>query len=186
MNCSWGTTRTIPAYCFVLEVERPDCSSSSITGATSQKVCPRGCARRRQIKLVGGHAPACRTARLCSLRCWDSSCQLRVDSVNVLIPLAVSMRAHKRGGILLVVPAGTESWRESIVRPIPRRSPQLSVLVELLATRRTPAPVIESLGEFVDAIASLTLSAAPPCPRSLRGVAGAKNRTPRESPGSST
>jgi hypothetical protein len=28
------------------------------------------------------------------------------------------MRAHKRGGTLLVVPASSESWRESIVRPI--------------------------------------------------------------------
>ena len=38
--------------------------------------------------------------------------------MNVLVQLAVSMRAHGRGGSLLVVPAGADAWRESIVRPI--------------------------------------------------------------------
>jgi hypothetical protein len=41
-----------------------------------------------------------------------------VDSTDVLVPFAVSMRAHKRGGMLLIVPEGTDAWRESIVRPI--------------------------------------------------------------------
>ena len=34
---------------------------------------------------------------------------------NVLLPLALSMRAHHRGGSLLVVPHGTDAWRKSIV-----------------------------------------------------------------------
>ncbi len=41
------------------------------------------------------------------------------DSISVLIQLAVSMRAHGRGGSLLVVPQGTEVWRESIIGPTP-------------------------------------------------------------------
>ena len=44
------------------------------------------------------------------------------DSVNVLVQLSVSMRAHKRGGLLLVVPAGSDRWRESIVSPIAVRA----------------------------------------------------------------
>src|SRR5204862_7246239 len=40
------------------------------------------------------------------------------ESVSVLIHLAVSMRAHGRGGSLLVVPSGTELWRESVVQPV--------------------------------------------------------------------
>ena len=36
----------------------------------------------------------------------------------VLIQLAASMRQHGRGGALLVVPAGTDTWRESIVTPV--------------------------------------------------------------------
>jgi hypothetical protein len=40
------------------------------------------------------------------------------DPVNVLIQIAVSMRAHKRGGILLLVPSGSDKWKESIVHPL--------------------------------------------------------------------
>ena len=36
--------------------------------------------------------------------------------MNVLVQLAVSMRAHGRGGLLLVVPAGDGDWQESIVQ----------------------------------------------------------------------
>jgi hypothetical protein len=36
----------------------------------------------------------------------------------VLIQIAVSMRAHKRGGILLRVPSVGNQWRESIVHPL--------------------------------------------------------------------
>ena len=41
------------------------------------------------------------------------------EPVNALVELAVSMRAHKRGGSLLVVRAGTEPWRDSIIWPAP-------------------------------------------------------------------
>jgi len=41
-----------------------------------------------------------------------------LDSVNVLVELAVSMRGHGRGGSLLIVPAGSDLWRESIVHPV--------------------------------------------------------------------
>ena len=41
-----------------------------------------------------------------------------MGTVNVFVRLAVSMRAHGRGGALLVVPADSERWRRSIVRPI--------------------------------------------------------------------
>jgi hypothetical protein len=113
-----------------------------------------------QIKLVDEHAsslPDC-PSLLTSLLGFDSPASW-VDSVNVLVQLAVSMRAHKRGGILLVVPAGTESWRESIVRPIPYAvSPPLSVLVELLSATPDERRHLwhESLGRAVDAIAGLT------------------------------
>jgi DNA integrity scanning protein DisA with diadenylate cyclase activity len=38
--------------------------------------------------------------------------------VDVLVLLAASMRAHRRGGTLLVVPASSRTWRESIVTPV--------------------------------------------------------------------
>jgi DNA integrity scanning protein DisA with diadenylate cyclase activity len=57
-----------------------------------------------QIKMVDGSASG--------LPPW-------IQSAGVMVKLAVSMRAHGRGGSLLVVPANTEQWRESIVHPMP-------------------------------------------------------------------
>jgi DNA integrity scanning protein DisA with diadenylate cyclase activity len=42
----------------------------------------------------------------------------REESDNVLVRLAISMRAHQRGGTLLVVPHASEDWRQSLVKPI--------------------------------------------------------------------
>lgn len=55
------------------------------------------------------------------------------DSVNVYVELAVSMRAHGRGGSLLVVPEKTDTWLESIIRPVPYSVlPPFSELAELV------------------------------------------------------
>ena len=35
-----------------------------------------------------------------------------------MVELAVSMRAHGRGGMMLMVPSGSDSWRDSIVQPM--------------------------------------------------------------------
>jgi len=157
----WGTTRTIPTYCFVLEVEGPGLLViKHHRGDESGKFVNVAVLEGDQIKLVDEHAsslPDC-PPLLTSLLGFDSPASW-VDSVNVLVQLAVSMRAHKRGGILLVVPAATESWRESIVRPIPYAvSPPFSVLVELL--RATPDQRRhlwhESLDRAVAEIAGLT------------------------------
>ena len=53
--------------------------------------------------------------------------------VNVLLQLAVSMRAHGRGGMLLVVPSGTEDWKESMLQPLTYLiTPPFSGLGELM------------------------------------------------------
>jgi hypothetical protein len=157
----WGTTRTIPTYCFVLEVAGPGLLVvKHHRGDESGKFVNVAVLEGDQIKIVDENAsslPDC-PQLLTSLLGFDSPSSW-VDSVNVLVQLAVSMRAHERGGALLVVPAGTESWRESIARPIPYViSPPFSALVELM--RATPDERRhlwhESLGRAVDAIAGLT------------------------------
>jgi hypothetical protein len=73
-----------------------------------------------QIKVVDEQAsslPDC-PSLLTSLLGFDSPTSW-VESVNVLVQLAVSMRAHGRGGSLLVVPEANDAWLESVVRPIP-------------------------------------------------------------------
>src|SRR5262249_61156065 len=76
-----------------------------------------------QIKIVDENAsslPDC-PPLLSSLLGFESpaSWTAHHDSVNILIQLAVSMRAHGRGGVMLVVPGTSDAWQESIIRPIP-------------------------------------------------------------------
>src|SRR5690606_33466345 len=42
---------------------------------------------------------------------WESS-------VNVMVQLAVNMRAHGKGGTLLIVPVVSTAWRNSIMLPL--------------------------------------------------------------------
>jgi hypothetical protein len=73
---------------------------------------------------------------------------------GVLIQLAASMRQHARGGALLVVPAGTEAWRESIVSPVLYAvDPPYAELADLVRAKTTDP---DDLKREVDAIAGLT------------------------------
>jgi DNA integrity scanning protein DisA with diadenylate cyclase activity len=79
---------------------------------------------------------------------------------NLHVQLAASMRAHGHGGSLLVVPAGTEAWRQSIVHPILYSvTPAFSALAELM--RQEVNEVNENLLDAavqraVDTVAGLT------------------------------
>jgi hypothetical protein len=84
----------------------------------------------------------------------------RDDSVSVLVQLAVSMRAHGRGGSLLVVPQGSVAWRESIVWPVPYSiEPPYTELAELMRQdeeERKRRLWQEALIDAVEAIAGMT------------------------------
>jgi Probable sensor domain DACNV len=121
----WGTVRAIPPLCLVVEVAAPGLvvvkhhRGDEATGKFVNVAVLEG----DQIKVVDERAsslPEC-PPLLTSLLGFDSpaSWVKGIDSVNVLVQLAVSMRAHGRGGLLLVVPEGGDEWQESIVRPIP-------------------------------------------------------------------
>jgi hypothetical protein len=158
----WGTTRTIPGLCFVLEVVQPGLLVIKYRrGQESGKFVNIGVLEGDQIKVVDEHGtslPDC-PELLKSLLSFDSPGSW-AESVNVLVQLAVSMRAHGRGGLLLVVPEDGDSWRESIVRPISYSVvPHFSELAELMrraATERTQPMWQESLFDAVEAIAGLT------------------------------
>jgi hypothetical protein len=117
----WGTTQRIPSLCFVLEVAAPGLLViKHHRGDESGKYVNVAVLEGDQVKLVDERAsiqPDC-PALLTSLLGFDGPTS-EVDSANVLVELAVSMRAHGRGGSLLVVPSAHEAWRESIVNPIP-------------------------------------------------------------------
>lgn len=116
----WGTTRDIPGLCFVLEVVEPGLlvvKHRRIDGLG--KFVNVATLKGDQIKVVDeqnrnrGERPPIITSLL-----GFTSAYSDYGSVNILVQLAASMRAHGKGGSLLVVPSGSNSWQESIVHPI--------------------------------------------------------------------
>jgi len=158
----WGTTSSIPATCFVVEVAAPGLLVvKHHRGGELGKFVNVAVLEGDQIKIVGQGATSLpdRPALLSSLVGFDSAASWG-DSVSILVQLAVSMRAHGRGGLLLVVPPGDDGWRESIVRPIAYAvSPPFSELAELCrdyADNRHRREWRESLARVVHAVAGLT------------------------------
>jgi hypothetical protein len=116
----WGTTRIIPALCFVLEVVEPGMlviKHRRLEGFG--KFVNVAVLKGDQIKIIddrSGNLPDCPSLvnsmiGLATPSVWN-------DSLNALVQLAVSIRNHGRGGTLLVVPSEDDKWRESIIRPI--------------------------------------------------------------------
>ena len=104
--CIWGTAHNIPTFCFVLEVVEPGLIVvKHHRGEQSGKYVNVAVLEGDQIKIVDESAsslPDCPDL-VTSLLGFDSPASW-VDSVNVLVQLAVSMRSHGRGGSLLIVP----------------------------------------------------------------------------------
>ncbi|MBE9462487.1 putative sensor domain DACNV-containing protein [Dyadobacter subterraneus] len=158
----WGTTRVIPNLCFVLEVIEPGMlviKHRRIDGFG--KFVNVAVLKGDQIKIVddiSGKIPDCPNL-VTSLIGFNSS-SLWNDSLNVMVQLAVSMRDHKRGGILLVVPSGRETWRDSIIHPISYSiTPTFSELAELYQKHETESdhPIwINKITNAVNHIAGLT------------------------------
>ncbi len=159
---AWGTTRAIPPLCFVLEVVEPGLLViKHHRGELSGKYANVAVLEGDQIKIVDERAsglPDCPTL-LTSLLGHDRRGQ-KAGPVNLLVQLAVSMRAHGRGGSLLIVPAGTDTWRDSIVAPIPYAVEPpytgLSSLLRATAAGRDAQPWRQALKDAVDAVAGLS------------------------------
>jgi hypothetical protein len=130
----WGTTRAIPTFCLVLEVVGPGVLVVKHRRSESGKFVNILVIEGDQTKVVDESAsslPDCPTL-LSSLLGFHAP-RSSVEDVNVLVELAVSMRTHGRGGSLLVVPARSESWRESILQPITYPvTPPFTELAELM------------------------------------------------------
>jgi len=116
----WGTTLNIPDYCFVLDVSEPGLlvikhrrlrgfgkySNVAVLNGDEIKFIDQSCGRLPD-------SPPIVTALLDV----DAPCSWN-DGVNVMIQLAVSIKSHGHGGILLVVPPNSTEWRKSIVHPL--------------------------------------------------------------------
>jgi hypothetical protein len=161
----WGTVRAIPFLCFVVEVAAPGLLVvKHHRGDESGKFVNVAVIEGDQIKIVDEQAsslPDC-PPLLTSLLGFDSpaSWTSDLDAVNVLVQLAVSMRAHGRGGLLLIVPAGGDLWQESMVRPIPYAVvppfAELAQLTREASEVQLKQPWQDAMHRAVEAIAGLT------------------------------
>ena len=161
----WGTVRAVPSLSIVVEVAAPGLLViKHHRGDDSGKFVNVAVLEGDQIKVVDEHAsslPDC-PPLLTSLLGFDSpaSWSKGIDSVNVLVQLAVSIRAHGRGGLMLVVPAGDADWPESIVRPIPYQVipafAELKSLARETAADKDPTLWQDAVNRSVEAIAGLT------------------------------
>jgi hypothetical protein len=155
----WGTTRAVPSFCFVVEVLGPGLL------VVKHRV-QEDSAKFRNIAVFEGEE-----VKILNPRSVDTSdlpallkplaapefCGTREQPDDVLLRLAVSMRAHKRGGTLLVVPAETDAWRESIVKPITYAVlPFFSELSDLAREKAQDGQWHGAISRVVDAVAGLT------------------------------
>jgi hypothetical protein len=158
----WGTTHAIPPFCFVVEV--------IAAGLLVLKHRPREESRKfvnvavlegDRIKIVDEQASriADCPSLLTSMIGFDTQ-EAADGSTSILVQLALSMRKHGRGGIMLVVPPGTDRWRDSIVQPMNYAiTPPHMELADLVAAGRGEAEKHdwqETVGRAIDAVAGLT------------------------------
>jgi hypothetical protein len=157
----WGTTRAVPSLCFVLEVVSP---GVLVVKHRLSDALPKfvnvAVLEGEKIKVLSGAAAEADDypTALRSLVGADPA-SVR-DRDGVLARLAVSMRAHGRGGSLLVVPAGTDAWRESITPPLMYAvDPPFTALSDLLRHGTLPAAERrrqDALARAVETLAGLT------------------------------
>jgi sensor domain DACNV-containing protein len=157
----WGTTRTLPPLCFVIEVVASGLLVIKHRSEPFGKFVNVAVIEGDTIKIVdenGANIPDCPNV----LRSLLGSDWLVADGrpINVLVQLSASMRAHGRGGMLLVVPGGTTEWKESIVSPVLYAvDPPYLGLTELVRHQEHDAlshEWQEDLGRAVAVIAGLT------------------------------
>lgn len=158
----WGTTVSIPNFCFVLDVSEP-----ALLVIKHRRIYGFGkftniaVLKGDQVKMVEEKHTDMRDCPPMLLSLLDLTApSYWNDSVNVMIQLAVSMRSHGRGGTLLIVPHETNHWLQSIIKPIQYYiQPAFTGLSKLLQQDRKEASQIfwqTALKREVEHLAGLT------------------------------
>ena len=153
----WGTTRRIPPFTLVLEVVGPGLLVLKYRPADGGKFVNLVVVEGDQVKIVAqdeARLPDCPTPLALQFG-LDGGAHPWTPMADVLVELAVSMRAHGRGGTLLVVPGDESGWRASVVRTNPYEvTPPYTALVRDAVDDRAARP--HAAADVIDAIAGLT------------------------------
>lgn len=160
----WGATRTIPTLCFVIEDIEPGLlvvKHRRLAGFG--KYANVAVLKGESVKLIDEHGtslPDCPALLRALLAFTDAATNGKHFSLNVLVQLAASMRAHGHGGSLLVVPAGSDGWLKTIAQPIVYSvDPSFSALSELIRQKvdaKDRREWVSALRRAVDTIGGLT------------------------------
>ena len=157
----WGTTRVIPSFCAVVEVTAPGVLVFKHRHIDDTvKYVNMAVLDGDEVKVVDesvatpGNCP-----QLVSFLLGYQSRTSQKNSGNVLVQLAVSMRMHRRGGILLIVP-GDSDWKSSMAQPLLYGlNPPYTVLADILrktAAERTARMWDDSVRLAVEHVGGLT------------------------------
>ncbi len=158
----WGTTLNIPNYCFVVDVSEPGLlviKHRRIYGFG--KYTNVAVLKGDQIKIVEEKSASIADCPPMLLSLLDLTAHSYWnDAANILIQLAVSMRAHARGGAVLMVPSGNNVWEQSVIHPISYAlKPSFRGLADLVQKNRPDASEIfwqSALKREIDHLAGLT------------------------------
>jgi hypothetical protein len=158
----WGITRKLPAFSLVLEVVLPGLLVVKLSPSEEfGKFINLAVLQGDEIKIIDRQAEVSPAYPPLLASLFRSESQFPTGApVNVLLQLAVSIRTHGRGGMLLVVPTGSVAWTESILQPITYSvAPAFSGLADLIRKDAGGAPSRrweDALARAVDEIAGLT------------------------------
>lgn len=158
----WGTSRRIPPGSLVLEViEAGLLVVKRRRSEGSSKYANVMVLEGDQIKIVDESRVQALEHRpfITHFLSLDSNREA-LDPANVTIQLAASMRAHRRGGSLLIVPVASDEWKESVVQPVRYEvAPPHHELASLLEQRPAAGEELlwrERMRRGVDEVAGMT------------------------------
>lgn len=116
----WGTTHTVPGICFVLEVVEPGLlviKHRRLDGFG--KFVNVAVLHGDQIKILDEKSMGIADCPALHASLMNMSLpSFMGETFNVLVQLAASVRLHRRGGLVLIVPNGSDQWQESVISPI--------------------------------------------------------------------
>lgn len=152
----WGTTRRLPPLCLVVEVVTSGLLVVKHRGESVGKFVNVAVLEGDQIKYVPNlDGQVAEMPGLVASRLGIDLPPSLAASVNILVLLSASMRAHGRGGALIIVPVTNTTWEESVVQPVLYAiAPAFSGLASIVAQPREADE--QDLRSMVDALAGLT------------------------------
>ncbi|GAB2940167.1 hypothetical protein GCM10027048_00520 [Hymenobacter coalescens] len=149
----WGTVTELPPLCFVLEVIEPGLLVVKHPRADGfGKFVNVAILRGDQLQVVDADNSGVSDCQ--AMRRFLPGGALPgapAEADDVLVELAAVMRAHGRGGLVLVVPEGSERWSTSIVQPMSYPvEPAYEGIAEAMAHRAEapdwPKPLRRAIG----------------------------------------